>query len=102
MATSEQIRNRIITLVVGNEFNKDDLLQVFSQLVHEGILENEDIIKIIKYLAEDILQVQTKISLKNRINSKTGKNYSYNAHQFIKGERFFINPCHIEFIVDND
>lgn len=99
MATSEHIRNRIIEVVKNNQFSIDDLLQVFSQLVHEGELENKDIIKIVQYLHNDILNAQTKASHRKQINPITGKNYSYNSHQFMKGERYTLSD--IEFITDN-
>ena len=93
MATSEQIRNRIVELVKTNKFNKSDLLQVFSQLVHEGILANYDIIKIEEYLHNKILQAKTRMELKNNYGG------SYNSHQWKKGERFVLGGK--EFIVDN-
>jgi galactitol-specific phosphotransferase system IIB component len=95
MATSEQIRNRIVELVKNNGFDKKDLLQVFSQLVHDGVFENEDIITIIKYLHEDILNAQTRTSYaKNH-----GKN-AYNSHQFAKGNRYYLGKT--EYITDNE
>jgi hypothetical protein len=92
MANSEQIRNRIVELVKNNEFKKLDLLQVFSQLVHEGVLDNKDIVKIVQYLFNDILQAKTRTKY-----SKVHDG-SYNKHQFAKGERFKL--CEKEFIVD--
>ena len=94
MAKSEQVRNRIVELVKNNEFEISDLLQNFSQLVHDGILDNKDIIKIIKYLFDDILQAKT------RTKYSKARNGSYNKHQFAKGERFLL--CGKEFITDNE
>jgi hypothetical protein len=94
MANSEKVRNRIVELVRNNELEKSDLLQVFSQLVHDGILNNKDIIKIIKYLFDDILQAKT------RTKYSKAHDGSYNKHQFAKGERFKL--CGKEFITDNN
>lgn len=99
MVNSEQIRNRIVELVKNNEFDKSDLLQVFLQLVHEGILENKDIIKIVKYFMDDILNAQTKVSRTKLINPRTGKEYSYNSHIYTKEDKFEIKG--IEFITHN-
>jgi transposase len=93
MANSEQIRNRIIELVKRNEFEISDLLQIFSQLVHESTLNNNDIIKIIKYLFDDILQAKT------RTGYAKSRGKHYNSHPFSKGERFKL--CGKEFITDN-
>ena len=74
MATSEQIRNRIVELIKNNEFDKSDLLQIFAQLVHEGILENVDEVK----------QLIQNNDLKSKI--ETGKAY------LIEGEIKLIRP----------
>ena len=94
MAKSEQVRNRIVELVKNNEFEISDLLQIFSQLMHDGILDNKDIIKIIKYLFDDILQAKT------RSGYAKSKGKWYNSHPFAKGERFLL--CGKEFITDNE
>lgn len=93
MAKSEQVSNRIVELVKNNEFEISDLLQIFSQLIHEGILDNKDIVKIIQYLFDDILQAKTRTKYSEVHNG------SYNKHQFAKGERFKL--CGKEFITDN-
>lgn len=101
MATSEQIRNRIIELVKDEQFLKKDLLQIFAQLVHEGILDNNEIIDIVKYLFEDILNAQTRTSYANSHKNKfTGKKLSYNSYQFAPGKRFELRGK--EYICDND
>lgn len=94
MATSEQIRKRIVELVKKNEFTKEDLLNSISHCVHDGVINNNDIIEIVKHLVNDILNAQTRVSYKNLHNKG-----SYNAHQFAKGERFELRG--IEFICDN-
>jgi hypothetical protein len=75
-------------------------LDVISQLVHERIIDNRQIIELVKYLVNDILQARTKVDFAKRINPRTGNKRSYNSHQFAKGERFFLSNT--EFIVDND
>jgi hypothetical protein len=68
--------------------------ELLCQLVHEGILDNKEIIKIVQYLFNDILQAKTRT-----LYSKSHKG-CYNSHQFAKGERFKL--CGKEFITDNE
>ena len=99
MATSEQIRYRIVDLANNKEFNKDDLLHIFAYLTHEGIIDNDDIIETVKYLLNDILQAKTRTEFAKQINPRTGRKRSYNAHKFAK-KKFLLS--NVEFIVDND
>jgi hypothetical protein len=70
------------------------------EVIHNGELNNQDLVKIVSRIINDILNAQTRASYRDRINPKTGKKYCYNSHQFAKGERFLLRG--IEFITDNE
>lgn len=96
MATSKQIRERIVQLIRDKEFTQDELMKVFEHMIHEGILDTKNIIGLFEYLGNDILRCKTKMSYSRQINPRTGKKYSYNAHQF---QRIRAKIDTVDFIV---
>jgi len=65
----------------------------FKGCLHNGEIENTDLVNLFSYIAKDILNLQTRTSY----GKEHGK--CYNAHQWAKGERIEIKGH--EFIVDN-
>lgn len=74
MADSKQLRNRI------------------EEVIHNGGMDLDDLVKLFEYLGNDILQAKTRT-----IYGKS-KGKCYNSHQFAKGPRTRISG--VEFIVD--
>jgi hypothetical protein len=71
------------------------------EVIHNGELSNDDLVQIVEYIGNDILNLKTKSNYhKDKISKITGREKSYNSHKFAKGIRVYIN--NVEFIIDND
>jgi hypothetical protein len=71
------------------------------ECIHNGELENSDLVKICEYIVNDILQAKTKSNYrKGKISKFTGKEPSYHLWKWAKGG--FMNLNGTIFIVDND
>lgn len=82
MSRSEQIKERLF------------------ECIHNGELDNKDLISLVEYVANDILQAKTKANYhKGKISKITGREKCYAAWRWAK-EKFQINGE--VFIVDNE
>jgi hypothetical protein len=80
---SEQIRERLF------------------ECIHNGEVENSDLVKIVEHIANDILNAKTKMNLRRgKVSKFTGREPSYNSWKFKHNNRFTINGK--LFIVDNE
>lgn len=70
------------------------------EVIHQGELENFDLVKIVEHIANDILNCKTKSNYcKDKISKITGRKKSYHAWRWAK-EKVVIDGE--TFIVDNE
>jgi hypothetical protein len=70
------------------------------EVIHQGELENCDLIKIVEHIANDILNCKTKSNYcKDKISKITGRKKSYHAWRWAK-EKLTIDG--VIFIIDNE
>ncbi len=100
MATQEEIRERIVELIKEKKFSVDELLNTIHELYHDNIISIDDLIKIIKYFVDDILDCTTRSGRTERINPRTGRKYTYPAHKW--AWKKFTIAGEVELIVDKD
>jgi hypothetical protein len=98
MSRSEQIRLRLLECLNKKEIITDDLIKVFSQLMFEGKLSNNQLLELFNEI-RDYLNLQTIESYrKNQINPKTNRPFSYNwmktkdvLQTEIQGKKYYVD-----------